>query len=60
MRTHILVCLDATIFVIIPCQAPKVIGPSQIIQGVVQGIGFLGAGGILRQSSAKDPSAIKN
>jgi putative Mg2+ transporter-C (MgtC) family protein len=59
MRTHILVCLGATIFVMIPFQDPHLMTPSQIIQGVAQGVGFLGAGLILHQSSRQDPSDIK-
>ncbi|MBR8830705.1 MAG: Protein SrpB [Chroococcopsis gigantea SAG 12.99] len=53
MRTHILVCLGSTMFVMLPFQAPSVITPSQVIQGVAQGIGFLGAGEILHESNAK-------
>jgi len=51
LRTHILVCLGSTLFVMIPFHSPNSsMNPSQIIQGIIQGIGFLGTGEILRQS----------
>jgi putative Mg2+ transporter-C (MgtC) family protein len=59
MRTHMLVCLGATIFVMIPFHNPSLISPSQVIQGVAQGIGFLGAGEILQQSDAKNQGEVR-
>lgn len=59
IRTHMLVSLGSTIFVMIPFQDPKVITPSQVIQGVAQGIGFLGAGEIIQQSNASKNGEIK-
>lgn len=49
IRTHMLVSLGSTIFIMIPFQDPHLITPSQVIQGVAQGIGFLGAGEIIHQ-----------
>lgn len=49
IRTHMLVSLGAALFVLIPQQAGA--SPSDItrvLQGVVTGIGFLGAGTILK------------
>jgi putative Mg2+ transporter-C (MgtC) family protein len=49
VRTHMLVALGAALFVVIPQQAGA--GPADItrvLQGVVAGIGFLGAGTILK------------
>ena len=54
LRTHTLVCLGSTLFVLLARHAVTEIGgsnldPTRIIHGVVTGIGFLGAGSILRQ-----------
>jgi putative Mg2+ transporter-C (MgtC) family protein len=53
LRTHTLVCLGATLFVLTARHAVGILGshsfdPSRIIHGVATGIGFLGAGTILR------------
>lgn len=51
VRTHMLVALGAALFVLIPQQSGMTIPDlSRVIQGVVAGIGFLGAGAILKQS----------
>jgi putative Mg2+ transporter-C (MgtC) family protein len=47
VRTHILVCMGAAIFMIISLNVPAA-DPSRIAAGVVTGIGFLGAGAIFR------------
>jgi putative Mg2+ transporter-C (MgtC) family protein len=54
MRTHTLVCLGSTMFVLVTRHAVADIGgpnldPTRIIHGVITGVGFLGAGSILRQ-----------
>jgi len=54
LRTHILVSLGSTMFVMIPFHSSVAMTHSQIIQGVAQGIGFLGAGEILRNPGAKN------
>jgi putative Mg2+ transporter-C (MgtC) family protein len=55
LRTHILVSLGAALFVIIPQQLGMTNADlSRIIQGIVAGIGFLGAGAIAKKSSADD------
>ncbi|MEQ1905144.1 MAG: MgtC/SapB family protein [Pirellulaceae bacterium] len=49
LRTHMLVSLGAALFVLIPQQAGMSDADiSRVIQGIVAGIGFLGAGTILR------------
>ena len=45
LRTHMLVCLGATIFTIISLSFD--IDPARIAAGIVAGIGFLGAGNII-------------
>jgi putative Mg2+ transporter-C (MgtC) family protein len=48
-RTHMLVALGAALFVLIPQQAGATPGDiTRVLQGVVAGIGFLGAGTILK------------
>jgi len=53
LRTHVLVCLGSTLFVLLTAHAEIFGGtsldPTRIIHGVVTGVGFLGAGSILRQ-----------
>lgn len=54
MRTHMLVALGAAVFVL----APETAGASpehltRVIQGVAEGIGFVGAGAIIKVSEAK-------
>ncbi len=49
LRTHMLVALGAAIFVLVPSQIEMPTADlSRIIQGVVAGIGFLGAGAIIK------------
>lgn len=54
LRTHMLVSLGAALFVLIPLLAStskSVDAVSRAIQGVATGVGFLGAGEILHQST---------
>jgi len=53
LRTHTLVCLGSTMFVLVTKHAVTDIGgtsmdPTRIIHGVITGVGFLGAGSIMR------------
>jgi putative Mg2+ transporter-C (MgtC) family protein len=53
LRTHTLVCLGSTMFVLVTKHAVADIAgpnldPTRIIHGVITGVGFLGAGSILR------------
>ena len=58
LRTHVLVCMGATLFVLLTKHAMVDIvqdgghlntDPTRIIHGVITGVGFLGAGSIMRQ-----------
>jgi putative Mg2+ transporter-C (MgtC) family protein len=55
LRTHTLVCLGSTLFILTGRHAAEVLGgsadPTRTLHGIVTGVGFLGAGAILRQSS---------
>jgi len=55
MRTHILVCLGTTVF-ISGCSGVGMSsdGLSRVIQGIVTGIGFIGAGSILKLNEERD------
>jgi putative Mg2+ transporter-C (MgtC) family protein len=54
LRTHTLVCMGSTMFTLLTVHAVTAFGgngmdPTRIIHGVITGVGFLGAGSILRQ-----------
>jgi putative Mg2+ transporter-C (MgtC) family protein len=54
LRTHVLVCVGSTMFTLLTVHAVKDFGggnvdPTRIIHGVITGVGFLGAGSIMRQ-----------
>lgn len=52
VRTHMLVAVGAALFVIGPLQSGMPLEDmSRVIQGIVQGIGFLGAGAIIVRSA---------
>ena len=49
LRTHMLVSLGSALFVLVPLQAGMSLEDvSRVVQGVTAGIGFLGAGAILK------------
>ena len=52
LRTHMLVSLGAALFVLVPAEAGMDSDDlSRIIQGIVSGIGFLGAGAVLKMGN---------
>lgn len=55
VKTHMLVAVGSALFVLIPQQAGLSEQElSRIVQGIVAGIGFLGAGAILKGTDEKD------
>jgi putative Mg2+ transporter-C (MgtC) family protein len=55
LRTHMLVALGAALFMLVPLQAGMEIGDlSRVLQGVVAGIGFLGAGAIIKLNDSQE------
>jgi putative Mg2+ transporter-C (MgtC) family protein len=55
LRTHMLVALGAAIFVLVPLQGGMQVGDiSRVLQGVIAGIGFLGAGAIIKLSDERE------
>jgi putative Mg2+ transporter-C (MgtC) family protein len=54
LRTHMLVALGAALFVLFPAEAGMHLADlSRVIQGVATGIGFIGAGTILKRAEAE-------
>jgi putative Mg2+ transporter-C (MgtC) family protein len=54
LRTHMLVALGAALFVLFPAEAGMSIADlSRVIQGVATGIGFVGAGTILKRPESE-------
>jgi putative Mg2+ transporter-C (MgtC) family protein len=59
LRTHMLVALGSTFFVLIPLQAGMPLGDlSRVLQGLIAGIGFLVAGAILKQQDTEQISGL--
>ena len=59
LRTHMLVALGAALFVIVPQQAGmRVEDLSRVLQGIVAGIGFLGAGAIIKLSDKEQIKGV--
>ncbi len=59
LRTHMLVSLGSALFVLIPLQAGMEIGDvSRVLQGVTAGIGFIGAGAILKHHQKDDVKGV--
>ncbi|MFJ1299617.1 MgtC/SapB family protein [Pseudomonadota bacterium AL_CKDN230030165-1A_HGKHYDSX7] len=55
LRTHMLVALGAALFVLVPVQnGMEVADLSRVLQGVIAGIGFLGAGAIIKLSGERE------
>jgi putative Mg2+ transporter-C (MgtC) family protein len=55
LRTHMLVCMGAALFVLAPQQGGMAIADmSRVMQGVIAGIGFLGAGAIIKSDLSRD------
>jgi putative Mg2+ transporter-C (MgtC) family protein len=55
LRTHMLVAMGACLFVLVPLQLGMPLGEvGRVIQGVAAGIGFVGAGAILKLSQERE------
>ncbi len=55
IKTHMLVAIGSALFVLIPLQAGiSDAEMSRVMQGIITGIGFLGAGAILKGHDEKD------
>jgi putative Mg2+ transporter-C (MgtC) family protein len=59
LRTHMLVALGAALFTVIPTEVGMTSGDlGRVIQGVATGVGFLGAGTILKRSDQHEISGL--
>jgi putative Mg2+ transporter-C (MgtC) family protein len=59
VRTHMLVAMGAALFVLVPQQGGMELGDmSRVIQGIVTGVGFLGAGAIIKRGSEEDVQGL--
>ncbi len=59
VRTHMLVAMGAALFVLIPQQAGVSSADlSRVLQGVVAGVGFLGAGAIFMGTKEVEPRGL--
>jgi len=59
LRTHMLVSLGSALFVVVPQQAGVSSAElSRVIQGVVSGMGFIGAGAILKRSDEEEVKGL--
>lgn len=57
LRTHMMVSLGAACFILVPLRAGmEIADASRVLQGIITGMGFLGAGAILKRDS---PDIIK-
>jgi putative Mg2+ transporter-C (MgtC) family protein len=55
IRTHMLVALGAALFVLVPqMSGSQADAMSRVVQGVIAGIGFLGAGTILKNNEGEE------
>ena len=59
LRTHMLVTLGATLFILVPATSGMdTADASRVMQGVVAGIGFLGAGAILKRDTGREVKGL--
>ncbi|MBY4895498.1 MgtC/SapB family protein [Cupriavidus sp. AU9028] len=55
LRTHMLVAMGSAMFVLVPLQAGMPLNDvSRVLQGIASGIGFLGAGAIIKMTAEGD------
>ncbi|KWV86412.1 MULTISPECIES: MgtC/SapB family protein [Pseudomonas] len=60
VRTHMLVALGAALFVLVPqMSGSQADAMSRVVQGVIAGIGFLGAGTILKGKEDEEGQHVK-
>jgi len=59
LRTYMLVSIGAALFVLVPLEAGMPLEDvSRVMQGIITGIGFLGAGTILKGTSPQDVQGL--
>ena len=59
LKTHVLVAIGAALFVLVPQQAGVTdTDLTRVLQGIIAGIGFLGAGTIIKGSSEEEVKGL--
>jgi putative Mg2+ transporter-C (MgtC) family protein len=59
LRTHMLVSLGSAVFVLVPLELQVPVGEiGRVVQGVAAGIGFIGAGAILKRTDEGDVQGL--
>lgn len=59
LRTHMLVALGSALFVLAPAVSGMAVGDmSRVMQGIIAGIGFLGAGAIIKERGVGDVKGL--
>ena len=59
IRTHMLVAVGAALFVLVPQQAGMAVADiGRVLQGIVTGVGFLGAGAIIKHQSEENVQGL--
>jgi putative Mg2+ transporter-C (MgtC) family protein len=59
LRTHMLVALGAAVFALVPAEVGMTAGDvGRVIQGIATGVGFLGAGTILKRSDQEEITGL--
>jgi putative Mg2+ transporter-C (MgtC) family protein len=59
LRTHMLVALGAAVFALVPAEVGMTDGDvGRVIQGIATGVGFLGAGTILKRSDQEEITGL--
>jgi putative Mg2+ transporter-C (MgtC) family protein len=54
LRTHMMVCLGAALFTIVPLEVGGFVDLTQVVKGLAAGIGFLGGGAILKLAAERE------
>ena len=59
LRTHMLVALGSALFVLAPALSEMAVADmSRVLQGIIAGIGFLGAGAIIKSRGSNDVKGL--
>ncbi|MFA7669915.1 MAG: MgtC/SapB family protein [Burkholderiaceae bacterium] len=59
LRTHTMVSLGAAMFILVPLRSGmEIADASRVLQGIITGMGFLGAGAIIKQSAQADVKGL--
>jgi putative Mg2+ transporter-C (MgtC) family protein len=54
LRTHMMVCLGAALFTLVPLEVSDSVDLAQVVKGLAAGVGFLGGGAILKLAAERE------